>query len=75
MGFRPFPFYAAAFYYHAEEFVRGNPLDPRNSLRFDMLKFNLPGSPTFNPSLPWVMKWDSLIGNIAAEIIAYVDDL
>ena len=36
---------------------------------------NLPGSDTFNPSLPFVFKWDSVSKMIAAAIRAYVDDL
>ena len=43
--------------------------------RWDAVKLNLPGSTTFNPALPWVMQWNDLINNIAAAVIAFVDDL
>jgi len=69
------PFYAADIYYHAEQFLRGNRLDKSNLLRWDYIKFNLSGSPDFNPSLPWVMKWDNRLNNLTAVNFAYVDDL
>ena len=36
---------------------------------------NLPGNKEFNPALPWAMKWNSVIGNIAGDIVTFVDDL
>ena len=75
MGLRPSPFWAAWFYYFAAEFARGNPQDTWNALRWDKVILNLPGSETFNPALPWVMKWDSILGRIAGDIVAFVDNL
>ena len=74
-GFLAFAFYATAFYYIALEFVIGNHLDKENHLRWDRVKLNLPGSRHFNPALPWLMKWNDQIENIAADIVAFVDDL
>ena len=75
MGFSPSPFYATAFYYIALEFVIGNHSDKDNHLRWDRVKLNLPGSRHFNPALPWIVKWNDQIENIAADIVAFVDDL
>jgi hypothetical protein len=75
MGLKPSPFMAVRFYYLAEEFVRGNRRDKNNALRWDYVKFNLPGDPKFDITQPRVMKWDSSIGKIAGDIVAFVDDL
>ena len=55
--------------------MRGHRLDDKNLFQWDYLRMNLPGSKTFNPLLPWTMKWNVIIGNIACKIMAYVDDL
>jgi hypothetical protein len=44
-------------------------------MRWDLVKLNLPGDPKFDPTMPRVMKWDSLINKIAGDIVAFVDDL
>ena len=75
MGFSPSPYYAVTFYYLALEFVLGNRKDKGKFFRWDSVKLNLPGSTTFNPGLPWAMQWNDLIKNIAAAVVAFVDDL
>jgi hypothetical protein len=75
MGLRPSPFMAVRFYYLAEEFARGNRWAKDNPLRWDRIKLNLPGSSTFDPTMPRVMKWDEQIQNIAGDVVAFVDDL
>ena len=75
MVFSPSSYYAVAFYYLALEFALGNREDLTNVFRWDTIKLNLPGSASFNPSLPWIMKWNELIKNLAAKIVAFLDDL
>jgi len=75
MGLRPSPEWACRFYYLAEEFIRGDENDPDNPLFWDQVKLNLIGNVGYNASLPNVMKWNSLVGRIAGDIKAYVDDL
>lgn len=75
MGARPSPFFAVRYFYIADEFVRGNHLDPRNPFYWDKIILNLPGSTNYDPSKPRVMKWNSLTNSIAADVIVYVDDL
>ena len=75
MGARPSPFMAVRFYYLADEFIRGNRHSPDNVFRWDTIKLNLPGSPTYSPDLPWVMKWNTSSKCIANDYIAFVDDL
>ena len=75
MGNRPSPFWAIRAYYIAEEFARGNEDDVSNELYWDSLKLNLIGNEDYNPRLPNVYKWNSLLNLIAGDIKAYVDDL
>jgi hypothetical protein len=75
MGLKPSPYMAVRFYCLAEEFARGNRLDKNNPMRWDDVKLNLPGDPTFDPPKPRVMKGDFLIKNIAGDVVAFVDNL
>jgi hypothetical protein len=75
MGCKPSPFYAVRFYYWAEEFARGHHGDPKNYMRWDFIKMNLPGDPSYNPTKPRVMKWDDSLQKIAGDIVGFVDDL
>ncbi len=60
---------------HAEEYIRGNPLDPKNPFNYDVIILNLPGQTDYNPSMPWVFKFHSQDGNIANDFFVYVDDV
>jgi hypothetical protein len=46
-----------------------------NPLRWEKVRLNLPGNPTYDPTLPRLMKWDKGVDNIAGDIIGFVDDL
>jgi hypothetical protein len=74
MGFKPSPYYSTRFYYWAEEFARGDRREKLNPLRWDEVRLNLPGDPSFDPTLPRVMKWDRSIDNIAGDVLTFVDD-
>ena len=74
-GMRQSPEHAAAFYYLAEEFIRGKHDDKNNPLRWDSIVLNLVGNMDYNPTFPNVYKWDNRSKRIAGDIIAYVDDL
>jgi hypothetical protein len=54
MGMRPSPCNAVRYFYWAEEFARGNPLDPKNAVRHGEVRLNLPGDDKFDPTLPMV---------------------
>jgi hypothetical protein len=75
MGCKPSPFFAVRFYYWAEEFARGHHSDPKNYMRWDFIRLNLPGDPSYNPTKPRVMKWDDSLQKIAGDIVGFVDDL
>jgi hypothetical protein len=36
--------------------VTGDPLDPGNPFCLDKVVENLPGTPSYDPSMPWVYK-------------------
>jgi hypothetical protein len=70
------------FYYLVEEFAQGNQHDKDNLLRYDYIKLtydyiklNLPGNPTYDPTQPWVIKWDTTIANITGNIVVFVNEL
>ena len=75
MGMTSSPELSATYYYLAEEFIRGNPLDPDNPLRWDEIRLNLIGNQEYNPTFPSVYKWDRTKNRIAGDVVAYVDDL
>eukprot|EP00980_Cylindrotheca_fusiformis_P027728 scaffold22529_cov73-Cylindrotheca_fusiformis.AAC.2 len=73
-GLGPSPYNSIRFYYHAEEFVVGNPRERDNPLRWDSVFLNLPGNPDFDPRKPWVYLWDAQRECIAGSIVTFVDD-
>jgi hypothetical protein len=75
MGFRSSPYQAVQGTLHAEEHIRGDPLDPTNPFHFDVVVLNLPGSVDYNPWKPWVFKMRSRDGRIACDLFIYVDDV
>jgi hypothetical protein len=75
MGSKLSPYASVRYYYLAEEFIRGNRLEPHNPLRWDVVELNLPGSESYNPSRPRVIKWDSVLDRMAGDLIAFVDDI
>ena len=52
----------------------GDPSDKGNPFHWTQVELNLPGSDTYRPHLPWVMKvrWD---GHLAAKLFKYVGDV
>jgi hypothetical protein len=58
------------FYYIAEEFCRGDRKAKTKLLRWDYIWLNLPGDPYYDPSLPWVMKWNTATNSIAGDVLA-----
>ena len=58
-----------------DEVIGGDRLDPSNVFRWDYVRLNLPGSETYDPSLPWVSKVRRSDGKIAADRTIFVDDV
>jgi hypothetical protein len=72
MGSQPSPYNAVLFYYLAEEFIWGNSSDQSNPFVRDKLVLNFPGSVTFDPTQPNVIKWDSTKNWITCDLVVFV---
>jgi hypothetical protein len=75
MGLRSSPYQCVQAMGVAEEVIRGDPSDPENVFRWDTVVLNLPGSDDYDPRRPWVAKYRTDDGRIAADIFIFVDDL
>ena len=75
MGMLPSPYHAVEQFYLAEEVARGSPFEPDNPCGFDSILFNIPGSADYDPTMPWVMKWNSKTQAIAGDAVTYMDDI
>ena len=75
MGMKPSPYNAVRYYYWGEEFARGNPATLNNPMGFDRIRLNLPGSTTYDPGLPKVIKWNDKANAVAGDVITFVDDV
>ena len=53
--------------------TKGSHLDPSNVYRWVAVKLNLPGMDNYDPTLPWVFKYQK-DGSIVANIFIYFDD-
>jgi len=74
MGLKPSPYFSIQGTLLAEEVVRGNRLDPTNPYHWDRVHLNLPGSPSYLPSKPWVQLLTH-DGKLSGTSLRYVDDL
>ena len=75
MGLKPSPYVAIRYLLLGSEIIRGWRKDPKNALRYDEVRLNLPGMANYNPRLPWVSKIISNTQRIASDYVGYVDDL
>ena len=74
MGFRPSPYAATQGSAIAEEFIRGDSLDPSNLLYCNQVLLNLPGQEDHNPDVARVCKYNSKLGRVAVDLVTYFDD-
>ena len=74
MGLKSSPYQAVQAVLVAKEYIMGDRRDPGNAFRWDVVRMNLPGSPDYDPSKPWVSKIRLSDGRIAADLFLYVDD-
>jgi len=74
MGWKASPYLTIQSRLIAEELVHGNRRDERNAYHWESVTLNLPGSPTYDPQLPWVRKVRK-DGEIAGDTPTYVDDV
>lgn len=74
MGIKASPYGCVRMDQLRNEVARGDPRSPHNPFRYDTVRLNLPGSPKYDPAVPWVSKLDSETGRIAGDVKTYVDD-
>jgi hypothetical protein len=74
MGIRSSPHGCTMMEMISDEMARGKPSDPHNPFHFDVVRLNLPGSDTYDPSHPWISNIVRATGQIAANTKTYVDD-
>jgi hypothetical protein len=75
MGVRSSPFNCVKAYLWSEDIIKGNPRDKVNPFKWDRVILNFPGSEGYDPSRPWIYKYDSEANKLAAFVVSYVDDL
>ena len=74
MGLKSSPYNCVQGLMHLAEQILGDPDDANNPFKWKSVEMNLPGSESYDPSLPWVFKC-RVDGMIACDIFIYVDDL
>ena len=75
MGFRPSPYVCTQTFGWGEDAIRGNRKDRDNPFRWDSVRMNLPGDSDYDPSMPWVYKWNNEDGRLASHFSCYIDDI
>ena len=75
MGFKPSPFVTTQIFGWSEEIMIGDRLDITNPFYWDKVVLNLPGMDDYEPSMPWVHKWNSRSNSMAAFFGTYIDDI
>ena len=75
MGLKSSPYQVCQAILFAEEVIRGDRKDKENPFKWDKVRVNLPGSPRYDPTKPWVSKIRVSDGKIAADFYVYVDDV
>ena len=73
MGLTDSPYRSLQLMIKAKFIAYGDRLDAANPFQWSEVKLNLPGSPNYDPTWPWVYK-ARLDGNLACEVYVYVDD-
>ena len=77
MGLRLSPFICVLMFLLVQESLKKLEQwnSPGNLFRWDQVVMNCPGDPMFDPSMPWLYKWDARNSYLASDILAYIDDV
>lgn len=67
MGLKSSPYNCIRTFLWSEDFIRGDREAKNNPLRWDTVVTNLPGSPSYDPTKPWIYRWDEVNKWIAAS--------
>ena len=74
MGFTFSPYIAIRGHSVGMEHIMGDRKDTSNPFHWSSVIFNYPGTPSYNPTLPRVYKWNDVAKAIAGDQKTYVDD-
>jgi hypothetical protein len=74
MGFTFSPYNAIRGHSVGMEHITGNRNDKANPFYWSSVILNYPGTPSYNPTLPRVYKWNDVENAIAGDQKTYVDD-
>jgi hypothetical protein len=78
MGLKVSPYMAIKGLLLGLEWILGDTEDQNNVFHWERVRLNLPGSPSYDPRLPWVSKVRTDMerkDSLAALLVSYVDDL
>lgn len=75
MGLKSSPYNCIRTFLWSEDFIRGDRKARDNPLRWDTVVTNLPGSEDYDPTKPWIYRFDEANQRIAASFCSYVDDI
>ena len=75
MGFKPSPYVTTQTFAWSEEIILGDHLDESNPFYWDEVKLNFPGLSNYQPSMPWVYKWNNKQQEMASFFGTYIDDI
>eukprot|EP00984_Skeletonema_dohrnii_P009298 scaffold3548_cov79-Skeletonema_dohrnii-CCMP3373.AAC.5 len=73
MGFKSSPYIAVKMTLIVEEMARGDRHDVDNPFHWAAIRQNLPGTPDYTPTKPWISKMRE-DGRVAADLFTFVDD-
>ena len=73
MGVRQSPYATTRMYAISLEIIKGNRRDPTNPFAWASIRLNLPSSPDYDPSAPWVSK-RTTSGQLPSDCFVFVDD-
>eukprot|EP00957_Ditylum_brightwellii_P036611 2773798-Ditylum_brightwellii.AAC.1 len=72
MGFKPSHYGSVKSILFAEEVIRGHDDSPINSFHWKLIRFNLPCSSTYTPTITWVFSVCEN-GDLASDFATYID--
>jgi hypothetical protein len=72
-GWQSSPYMALRMFTQVIELAKGGPTEPNNPFSWNKVVLNLPGSKSYNPARPRVMKLTAL-GNLTADLVTFYDD-
>ena len=76
MGFAPSPHDSVMMALVVEEVIKGDRFDPKNPFQWKFVRLNMPGTQSYDPSEPWIMKVraDELSAAVIYSLFTFVDD-